>query len=209
MALSIVGAGLGRTGTSSLQEALEIVLDGPVFHMGEVFADLDSVPTWHAAVDGAPTDWERLLAGYRATLDWPAVTCWRQISAANPEALVLLSTRSDAEQWWNSVSKTLFAVVDRDLPQHLLPMRAMSEAMFEKLTPQWRDREAAMAAYDAHNASVRAEVPEDRLIDWQPRDGWGPICDALDIPVPEVAFPHANTSEDFQKSVEERLSGDR
>jgi hypothetical protein len=88
-------------------------------------------------------------------------------------------------------------------------MRAMSEAMFEKLTPQWRDREAAMAAYDAHNASVRAEVPEDRLIDWQPRDGWGPICDALDLPVPEVAFPHANTSEDFQKSVDERLSADR
>ena len=206
MSLTIVGAGLGRTGTTSLQEALGIVLNGPVFHMGEVFAGLDSVSTWHAAVDGTPTDWNSLLAGYCATLDWPAVTCWRDIAAANPEALVLLSTRSSAKEWWNSVSKTLFAVLDRDFPPHLLPMRAMNEAMFERLTPHWRDRDAAMAAYDAHNAAVRAAVPRDRLIDWQPGDGWEPICSALGIPVPDLAFPHANTSGDFQKSVDERLS---
>ena len=206
MSLTIVGAGLGRTGTTSLQEALGILLDGPVFHMGEVFADLDSVPTWHAAIDGTPPDWDRLLAGYRATLDWPAVTCWREIAAANPQALVLLSTRSSAEEWWSSVSKTLFSVVDREFPPHLLPMRAMNEAMFEKLTPYWRDRDAAMAAYDAHNAAVRAEVGEDRLIDWQPRDGWDLLCSAMGIATPEMAFPHANTSEDFQKSADERLT---
>ena len=63
-----------------------------------------------------------------------------------------------------------------------------------------------MAAYDAHNAAVRAEVPGDRLIDWQPRDGWEPICSALGIPVPDLAFPHANTSDDCQESVEQRLN---
>jgi hypothetical protein len=206
MSLTIVGAGLGRTGTTSLQEALGIVLDGPVFHMGGVFASLDTVSTWRAAVDGTPTDWDSLLAGYCATLDWPAVTCWREIAAANPEALVLLSTRSSAEQWWNSMSATLFAVLDRDFPPHLLPMKALNEAMFGKLTPHWRDRNAAMAAYEAHNAAVRAMVPRDRLIDWQPGDGWEPICSALSIPVPDRAFPHANTSEDFQRSADERLS---
>jgi hypothetical protein len=206
MSLTIVGAGLGRTGTSSLQEALAIVLNGPVFHMGELFANLDSVTTWQAAVDGAPTDWNTLLAGYRATLDWPAVTCWRDIAAANKEALVLLSTRSSAEEWWNSVSKTLFAVVDRDFPPDLLPMRALNVAMFERFSPDWRDRDAAMAAYDAHNAAVRAEVPYERLIDWRPSDGWEPICSALDIPVPDMEFPHANTHDDFQKSADERLN---
>jgi hypothetical protein len=207
MSLTIVGAGLGRTGTSSLQEALGIVLNGPAFHMGEVFADLGSVSTWRAAVDGAPTDWESLLAGYRATLDWPAVTCWRDIAAPNPEALVLLSTRSSAEEWWNSVSQTLFAVLDRDsFPPHLLPMRALNEAMFEKLAPHWRDRDASIAAYDAHNAAVRATVPRDRLIDWQPRDGWEPICSALGLPVPDLAFPHANTSDDFQRGADARLN---
>jgi hypothetical protein len=207
MSLTIVGAGLGRTGTTSLQEALGIVLNGPVFHMGEIFANLDSVSTWHAAIDGRPTDWNSLLAGYCATLDWPAVTCWLDIAAANPEALVLLSTRSSAQEWWTSLSKTLFAVLDRDFPPYLLPMRAMNEAMFERLTPHWRDRDAAMAAYDEHNAAVRAAVPHDRLIDWQPCDGWEPICSALGIPVPDLAFPHANTSGDFQKSVDERLNG--
>jgi hypothetical protein len=78
--------------------------------------------------------------------------------------------------------------------------------MFERFTPQWRDRDAAMAAYDAHKAAVRAAIPGDRLIDWQPRDGWGPNCSALGIPVPDVAFPHAKTSDDFQKSADERLN---
>jgi hypothetical protein len=106
----------------------------------------------------------------------------------------------------NSVSRTLFAVLDRDLPPHLLPMRALNVAMFERFTAQWRDRDAAMAAYEAHNAAVRAAVPVDRLIDWQPRDEWEPICSALHIPVPDLAFPHANTSDDFQESVERRLN---
>ncbi len=79
-------------------------------------------------------------------------------------------------------------------------MRAMNEAMFERFTPQWRDRDAAMAAYDAHNAAVRAEVPADRLIDWQPRNGWEQICSALGIPVPDITFPHANSSVTFRRS---------
>ena len=83
---------------------------------------------------------------------------------------------------------------------------ALTVDMIARLTPDWHDAEASKAGYERHNAEVRAQVPADRLIDWQPRDGWEPICSALGIPVPNAAFPHANTSDDFQKSAHERLS---
>ena len=58
-----------------------------------------------------------------------------------------------------------------------------------------------IAAYEAHNAAVRAEVPADRLIDWTPTDGWGPICAALGKPVPDVPFPVTNTTKEFRDMI--------
>ena len=56
--------------------------------------------------------------------------------------------------------------------------RAMALDMFRNtFTPDWLDETKAKHAYEAHNADVRASVPADRLIDWQPGDGWAPICD--------------------------------
>jgi len=56
MALRVVGAGLGRTGTASLQLALQQLLDGRCYHMGETFGRPDDIPVWHAAVKGTPPD---------------------------------------------------------------------------------------------------------------------------------------------------------
>ena len=41
-------------------------------------------------------------------------------------------------------------------------------------------------------------VPPDRLIEWQPQEGWGPICAALDLPIPNAPFPRENTTADFR-----------
>jgi hypothetical protein len=50
-------------------------------------------------------------------------------------------------------------------------------------------------------------VPPDRLIVWQPGDGWDPICSALELPVPDEPFPHVNTTREFVERLERRLSG--
>src|SRR5438132_13248585 len=101
----IVGAGLGRTGTMSLKIALERLLGAPCYHMIEVFEHPEHVPVWHAAVRGEPVDWDALFAGYVAAVDWPVAAFWREISAANPDAVVLLSVR-DAAAWWQSADQT-------------------------------------------------------------------------------------------------------
>lgn len=205
--IRIVGAGVGRTGTASLKQALERLLGAPCYHMIEVFEHLEHVPIWHAAIRGEDVDWSRVLDGYAAIVDWPGAACWRSIAAAYPDALVLLSTRSDAETWYRSAKATILGDIPEEVKvarPEMQPFGDMVGDMFAALDPNWRDRDAAMAAYERHNAAVRAEVPAERLVEWQPGDGWEPLCAALHVAVPDEPFPHTNTTEEFNARREEQ-----
>ena len=195
--IRIVGAGLGRTGTHSLKVALEQLLGAPCYHMVECFQHPDHPDQWRRAYEGEDIDWAALLDGYAAIVDWPGGGIWQPIAEAFPDAPVLLSTRSSADQWWTSASNTIFEGM-ADLDPDSSPWAAMALTMMEAFTPGWLDEDSAKAAYDAHNAEVRATCPPDRLVEWQPADGWGPLCDALGVPVPEEPFPVTNTTEEFR-----------
>jgi hypothetical protein len=107
---------------------------------------------------------------------------------------VLLSVR-DADAWWRSASDTIFPASRKTPPGE---WRDMVEALFAmRFTSRLDDRDAAVAAYEAHNDRVRREVPSGRLLEWRTGDGWGPLCAALRLPVPDEPFPHVNTTADF------------
>ena len=203
MTLRVVGAGVGRTGTTSLKAALEQLLGGRCYHMFEVMDHPGHVSVWSAAAAGEPVDWDALYEGFTAAVDWPAASFWPELSTAYPDALVLLSTRASAEAWWKSADATIFQVMERPTPPGMEEWRAMVDRVIGgRFTPDVHDREAAIAAYERHNARVRAEVPAERLLEWQPGDGWDPICARLGLPVPDAPFPHANTTDDFQAMLE-------
>ena len=203
--MQVVGAGLGRTGTMSLKLALERLLGAPCYHMVEVFGHPDDIAVWQRAVDGEAVDWAELFKGYEAAVDWPACAFWREISAAFPDAPVLLSTRTDAATWFTSANDTIFGL-SRVSPGDDAPVGTAHGAMVQSMwagtfTADVLDQDAAMRAYEEHNAAVRASIPADRLIDWQPGDGWEPICTKLGLAVPDEPFPHANTTEDFRAMI--------
>jgi hypothetical protein len=194
MSIRVVGAGLGRTGTMSLKVALERLLGAPCYHMIEVFRHPEHIAEWRAAACGNMPDWHRLLRGFDATVDWPAAAFWPELSAAFPDALVLLSTR-DPESWWRSASETIFPTT---LRQSGTEWRAMVDDLFAaRFTTAMDDRAACIAAFERHNAQVRRSVPAHRLVEWRPGDGWAPLCAALGIAVPDEPFPHTNTTEEF------------
>jgi Sulfotransferase domain len=209
--MRIVGAGVGRTGTHSLKLALERLLGEPCYHMLEVFEHLDHVPTWQAAIRGERVDWESVLGGYAAIVDWPGAAVWRQLAERFPDAPILLSTRRDAATWLVSARATILnngpenrLEEDPSLPGFVPMLRDM----FAAFEPDWRDDDAAMAAYERHNAAVRREVPPERLVEWQPGDGWEPLCAALGVAEPDDDFPHVNSTAEFHARVEERRAGD-
>ena len=207
--MRIVGAGLGRTGTHSLKLALERLLGAPCYHMSEVFEHLDHVPVWHAAIRGEQVDWEPVLGGYEATVDWPGAGVWRELAAAYPDAKVLLSTRRDAATWLKSARATILDNGPENKMEDDPAMPGFSPMvrdMFERFDPGWRDDAAAMAAYDRHNDEVRREVAPERLVEWQPGAGWAPLCEALGVATPEEDFPHVNTTAEFREHMQDMRS---
>lgn len=200
MSIELVGAGLGRTGTHALKLALEQLLDGTCHHMMEVAAHPDEIPVWDGAMRGVEPDWPQFLAGYVAIVDFPGAAVWRELADAFPGAPVLLSTRSSAEEWWDSADSTIFAATRRGPVDESSEDRyRMVEVMLERFTPDWSDRHAAMSAYEAHNRAVREAIPADRLFEYRPGDGWGPLCAALGLDEPDVPFPHTNTRSEFRR----------
>ena len=199
MSLRVVGAGVGRTGTASLKAALERLLGGRCYHMFEVFGRPDDVAVWALAAKGQRVDWEALFAQFTATVDWPGAACWKEIADAFPDAVVLLSTRSSAEAWWKSAHDTIFGAIAAGAAEENAAWREMVlDLLAHRFTPDWQEHDAAVAAYEQHNAEVRAAVAPDRLVEWSPGDGWGPLCAALGVPVPDEPFPHLNTTEEFR-----------
>jgi Sulfotransferase domain len=198
MALKVVGAGVGRTGTHSLKIALEALLGGPCHHMLEILGDPSQVPGWTDAIEGRPVDWSAMPPGYVSLVDWPGCSFWPELSAANPDALVLLSVR-DPESWYRSASNTIFQSFDK-VPPELEPwMNSMRTLLRDRFSDRLEDPTAMMDAYERHNSAVRQAIPAARLLEWSPRDGWDPICERLGLDVPGGPFPAVNTTDEFRE----------
>jgi hypothetical protein len=202
MALSIIGPGFGRTGTSSLKIALEQIGFGPCHHMEEAFANPEQVPHWQAIAAGQAVDWNTVFAGYRAQVDWPGAHVWRELAQAFPQAKVVLSVRPE-ESWWKSYSQTIGKFFKH---RHTLPMpshiAAMAEAAGELIVEQTfsghaLDRDVALAAYRQRTLDVRAAIAPERLLVFDVAQGWEPLCDFLGVPVPGDPFPHRNSTVEF------------
>jgi hypothetical protein len=86
MSLTVVGAGVGRTGTYSLKLAINRLGCGPCHHMEEVLFNMPAqVPLWTAAANGHP-DWEAIYSGYQSAVDWPTAGFFRELRATYPSA---------------------------------------------------------------------------------------------------------------------------
>ncbi|MEQ6901515.1 sulfotransferase family protein [Nocardioides sp. YIM 152588] len=198
MVLRLIGAGPPRTGTSSLREALRHLLGAPVYHMSEALAHPEHVPAWVAALEGRPPEWEELLAGYAAGVDAPFSSCWRELAAAYPDAPVLLSRRADPQVWLRSMEATVLPRTREMLAKDDAdPAVPLFRVVLSDLLTDLDDAEQAIAGYERRLAEVRAEIAPERLVEWQPGDGWGPICRALGLPVPDRTFPHENSTADY------------
>jgi len=198
MTLEVIGAGLGRTGTTSLKLALERLGFVRCHHMTEFIAHPETAPDWNRAAQGEPVDWDRLLAGYRATTDWPACHFYQELAARYPRAKIVLTVR-EADSWFRSTQATIFS------DQHLQQVAArpmgpfVSKAILPRFGDRIHDREHLIQVYEQHNAQVRRVIPAERLLVYDVLEGWEPLCRFLGHPAPAEPFPRANTTETFRQ----------
>lgn len=162
VALRVVGAGIGRTGTYSLKVALERLLGGRCHHMAEVLVDVDrQLELWAPAIRGESTDWENVFAGFVAAVDFPAAAFVQEIREAFPGCLVVLSTRA-ADEWYRSAASTIFQL---DTQHESSPFQAVWNEWLGVTPDEFDARDRMTAAFERHNEAIRASVPgESRLV---------------------------------------------
>jgi hypothetical protein len=205
----VVGAGFGRTGTASLKRALELLGFGPCHHMEEVIRHPAEVPTWEAAARGEPVDWRAFLRGWGSTVDFPSSYYYRDLAAAFPDAKVILTVR-DPDAWYESFHGTIHPMLTR-FPNQIVgprlpfvsgPFRVSAHPRFRELhLNHFEDRERAIRAFREHNEEVKRVIPAERLLVYEVKEGWEPLCRFLGVPVPDVPFPRVNDTKEFQRRV--------
>ncbi|HYB22666.1 MAG TPA: sulfotransferase, partial [Solirubrobacteraceae bacterium] len=53
----------------------------------------------------------------------------------------------------------------------------------------------------AHEERVKRDVPPERLLVWEVGEGWEPLCEFLEVDVPDEPLPHANDRATFLERV--------
>ena len=210
--MKLIGAGLPRTATTTQMIALEM-LGLPCYHMRDMMADREkSIPQWRAALEG-DGPWDELFEGKESVVDWPGSYHWRELMDVYPDAKVLLSVRS-GESWVGSMRNTISAIWFGDTLMHHLAQAHYQvdpqyAAWIDLLTDMWAasgvdhgvDDKRMAETMDGWNQAVIDTVPADRLLVWHPKDGWEPLCELLDVPVPDQPVPNVNDTENFQKNL--------
>jgi hypothetical protein len=224
--LKIIGAGWGRTGTSSLKEALD-ELGYNTYHMSEVIKNpFVLIPRWSEIYGTPKGDQKRLvllgdiLQGYNAAVDYPACSFFDEQLEMFPNAKVILTLR-DFESWYESASKTIFNLDSRNanspfglkLFRNLFPPGLYFRLMREGLDmfPQpISDKESVHKAYDEWIGHVRRTVTKPgQLLEIEiGKDSWKPLCEFLGIApdkCPKTPFPHANDASVLQNMINSQI----
>lgn len=200
--MKLIGAGYPRTGTLSAKMALEQLGVGPCYHFHTLFERPQDIDAWQATADGTRPDWKALFADFHAAIDWPVSLFYRQLTQVFPEAKVVLTIR-DGEAWYKSMRDTVYFASRR-------VMGAPEGSILHKIgrlndTLGWQghfhggfeEKGQAISVFERHTEQVKETVPAERLLIWEVKDGWEPLCQFLGVPVPESPFPRVNDTKEF------------
>lgn len=209
--VKIIVCGLSRTGTSSIRAALKQLGYNDVYHYFSVLAEnpRDSdmwVDAFKAKFEGGEIfdrkDWDQLLGHCEVINDTPCNVFVEELLAAYPHARIILTVRDSPEQWYESYLSSLQPYWDEVylklgstgwLRRNVGPRNRCEgmEWMLLKHTYYGDFRESGMKTYLEHNEKVRRLVKEQgrEFLEFNPRQGWAPLCDFLGKEVPHQEYP--------------------
>jgi hypothetical protein len=194
MALKVIGAGFGRTGTMSLKAALEQLGLGPCYHMVECLPrGPEHWQKWIDAAGGKPV-WSTLFDGFESTVDFPSCSSYKALAAHYPDAKVILTVR-DPEHWFESTQETIFAPRWIEYLRHVEMGKFIQLTVNDYLQDRMHDKEHLIQRFQEHIEEVRNTIPASRLLVFEVKEGWGPLCEFLELPEPDADFPFLNDEE--------------
>lgn len=215
--MKVIGAGLPRTATTTTLVAFEQLGFAPCYHMRNLFGDMDrSLTLWEAVADGKP-DWDAIFGDAQSSCDFPSSRYYRELLEYYPDAKVVLSVRS-ADGWARSMRETIWPMYFGDsVMHHVAQARRQVDRDWDRFITLmihmcWDEKTGALAGdhetdaglaaiMERWNAEVKATVPSEKLLAWDPADGWEPLCDFLEVAVPEGEVPRVNDTQAFIEGI--------
>jgi hypothetical protein len=114
-------------------------------------------------------DWDDLFRRFGSGVDYPVSCVWEELASAEP-------------LWVQRVVPVTGQFVD-------MVDRLVWDGLFDGRVT---DRDHAVEVFEQHIEHVRRTCPPERLLVFDVADGWEPLCEFLDVPVPRRPFPHLN-----------------
>ena len=203
--LKIIGAGWARTGTTSTLAALEELGFGPCYTFFTIISEKhEHFARWLDIYGGKPADWPQLFAGFQSVVDWPACDFYEQLLVVWPEAKVILNVR-DPDAWHESMKNTIWencqALMRAGQRSDTNGLLRLVDVMLWRraLDGRFEDKTYAMHAFERHNRQVKESLSREKLLVFDVKEGWEPLCRFVGAPVPDKSFPHLNDTEAFRE----------
>ncbi|MCK5897347.1 MAG: hypothetical protein KAG20_11100 [Cocleimonas sp.] len=211
--IKVVNLSLGRTGTMSLKHALEDLGLDKCYHFSDIFDHQDHIDIWRSLAKGEPIDWEALFEGYQSTVYWSTSYDYQFLLDKYPEMKFILTVR-EPEAWYKSTFDTVYSLNRPTLLRNIkFKIKGMFDPELRKLYKLWKfqetllwqntfkgrfhDKDFAIQQFEQHIENVKKNVPAERLLVYKIQQGWQPLCDFLQLPVPETDFPRVNDTASF------------
>lgn len=219
--LCVIGAGLPRTGTMSLMYALEILLEGKCHHGMKAYIHEKE---WCDILQGKYSNEEfksfLMSHNYVAAVDSPFCFHYDLAMKLFPDAKVVLTVR-EPNSWVNSLKETAliptyYSYIPVYIFSNLFPnylnswandesLKGWSGKLLESARCNERISRQLKALDNGKGADffqewineVEVIVPPERLLKFSVKEGWGPLCEHLGLPIPDVPFPKVNNKAVF------------
>jgi len=222
MSIKIIGAGFPRTGTMTLKSVLEVLGYNQTYHYKDLLDHPERLYYWKTLVEHGATDFTALFSCYQATVDFPGFPHYKVLAEQYPSAKVILTTRP-FEEWYQSTYSTIWQrKVDAEHTNASQSNNTTTKTLIRKqkaacvqfvresylhdqFDGQFDNKDYVEKIFYRHHQQVLAAIPQERLLIYEVKDGWEPLCDFLEIPVPQSAFPHLNKKEDFHAMVNKMI----
>ncbi|KAL2066138.1 hypothetical protein VTL71DRAFT_2209 [Oculimacula yallundae] len=206
--IQVIRAAASRTGTSSLQLALQILLGGPVLHGGtqNIYGPDDGARKWNSVLkdsrrgrkEEALKGLREITSGYVGICDFPVTAVMPEVMELYPDTKVILMTR-DPEKWWKAMQFILDNGVNWWAPALGDELIFWLDGLAEEAGVGKKPGEYGPYMLDVHNKRIMDLVLEkDNLLVMKVGD-WKPLCEFLGKPIPNVPFPRVNEAETAQR----------
>ncbi|THD26808.1 Sulfotransferase family protein [Fasciola hepatica] len=207
---------MGRTGTVSLKAALETIYKAPCYHSLEIRKNRRvHILAWECLLKQLQADSNMkipseqiysLLEGYRSSTGTLVSAFYRQLMDIYPEAKFILSVR-DSQSWIESLRATVLPKGGLKFPNEVHDEAFFGNMFLRINTTSFRcnlganvdldDDHALVSAFEHRIRTIENTIPADRLLVYRVEHGWKPLCEFLEVPVPNAPFPWLNTREEF------------